>query len=321
MTAASLAIVCALALLLAISAEASNAGPLKGSWELVTDNAQFSPRDTAEDCVFDGRMWISNAYHAGNVLVRDLWNSADGKTWTKVLDDTPYDGYSEMVAYKGKMWAIKGSVWNSSDGVHWTQVLEETPFGARGYGECVVFEDKIWQLGSGEDVWWTTDGVRWTCATEHAAYGPRYGTAVTAFDGKLWLMGGAISKESTPPEKHYPGFATFNDAWCSADGAKWTCVRAHAPWKPRMWFVSKVYAGNMWILGGFSNRMSVNFDEAWYSADGRHWYQLVPERPTFSPRHEVSPYVFKGSLWVVAGNSWPLMNDAWRLTLPQGKEQ
>ena len=39
----------------------------------------------------------------------------------------------------------------------------------------------------------------------------------------------------------------------------------------------------------------------------------------FSPRHEVTSYVFGGSLWVVDGNMWPLMNDVWRLTLPEAK--
>jgi hypothetical protein len=55
---------------------------------------------------------------------------------------------------------------------------------------------------------------------------------------------------------------------------------------------------------------------------GRHGaavavWQEYRSDPMFSPRHEVSPYVYKGSLWVVAGNSWPLMNDVWRLTLPE----
>ena len=40
----------------------------------------------------------------------------------------------------------------------------------------------------------------------------------------------------------------------------------------------------------------------------------------FSPRHEVTPYVFQGSLWVVGGNMWPLMNDVWRLSQPAGQE-
>lgn len=68
--------------------------------------------------------------------------------------------------------------------------------------------------------------------------------------------------------------------------------------------------------GGFSNRESINFAEAWYTEDGMTWQECTSD-PIFSPRHEVTPYVFDGSLWVVAGNSWPLMNDVWRLTLSE----
>lgn len=295
--------------------EPRKTGSFMGAWELVTDSAEFSPRDTAEDIVFDGKMWVSNAYHVGNVLVRDLWNSRDGKTWTKVLDETPYDGYSELVVYKNMIWAIKGSVWSSSDGLHWTRVLEKTPFGVRGYGEAVVHEDRIWQLGSGADVWWTTDGVTWTCAVNEAPYGPRYGSAVASYSGKLWLMGGAVEKASDPPETHYSKFTTYNDVWCSADGANWTRALEHAPWEERMWFVAKVYADRLWVLGGFSNRKSLNFAEAWYSEDGATWRPFISE-PHWSARHEPTCYVFDNSLWVVAGNSWPLMNDVWKLTLP-----
>ena len=174
-----------------------------GPWRQVTAAAAFSPRDTSEGVVFRDRMWLSNAYHNGNVLVRDLWNSADGATWTKVLEPTPYDGYSEMVVYRDRLWAIKGSVWSSADGLTWEQVLEKTPFGVRGYGECVVFQDRIWHLGSGPGVYWTTDGVNWTCAVAEAPYGSRSAAAVGVFNDCLWVMGGWIGKPNDPPEKHY----------------------------------------------------------------------------------------------------------------------
>jgi len=35
-----------------------------------------------------------------------------------------------------------------------------------------------------------------------------------------------------------------------------------------MWFVAKAYAGKLWVIGGFSNRKSINFAEAWYTEDG-----------------------------------------------------
>ncbi|MBM4079446.1 MAG: hypothetical protein FJ278_07080, partial [Planctomycetes bacterium] len=144
--------------------------PKPPSWMRVAEKAAFSPRDTAEDMVFNGKMWISNGYVAGGKLVRDLWSSSDGVTWTLVSDNTPYDGYGEMVVYDGKIWAVKASVWNSSDGVNWKQVSEKTPFGARGYGELVVFRDRMWQLGSGKDVWHTADGVKWECANANAPF-------------------------------------------------------------------------------------------------------------------------------------------------------
>ena len=289
--------------------------PLSGSWVKLLDKAAFSPRDTAEDVIYDGQMWISNGYYHGGKLTRDLWRSKDGVTWTLVNPATPYDGYSEMTVYQDKMWAVKGSVWNSTDGVNWTRVLEKTPFGVRGYGELVVHQGRMWQLGSGADVWNTADGVNWTCVTKEAPYGSRYGSAVTVYKDKLWVMGGSISRPNNPPEKGYPKITTLNDVWCSADGANWQRVLEHAPWAQRMWFISKVYAGRMWIIGGFDNVHHLNFPDVWYTEDGVTWRELISETK-FSPRHEPTCYVYDNSLWVVAGNMWPVLNDVWRLTLP-----
>lgn len=287
----------------------------QGSWVKVTDEAAFSPRDTAEDVVYDGRMWLSNGYYHGGVLTRDLWSSTDGVRWTLINPDTPYDGYSEMVAYDGKMWAVKGSVWHSTDGVNWTLGAASTPFGSRGYGELVVHRGRMWQLGSGRDVWHSGDGVNWTLATDDALFGNRAASAVVVFADKLWLMGGRVSRVNTPPEKGYPEYTTFNDVWCSEDGASWTRVLEHAPWAPRMWFISKVYDGKMWIIGGYDNANYKNFSDVWYSTDGVTWEEFVSET-RFEDRHEPTCYVYDNSLWVVAGNTWPVVNDVWRLTLP-----
>jgi hypothetical protein len=292
---------------------ATAAEPNAGDWVRLTEHAAFSPRDTAEGVVFAGRMWLSNGYITGGTLVRDLWSSTDGVAWTLITTNTPYDGYAEMTVHAGKIWAVKQSVWNSTDGLNWQQVAEQTPFGARAYGELLVHDGKMWQLGSGEDVWHTTDGVRWACAAAHAAFGPRYAAAAVAFKGRLWVLGGAMEKTNSPPEKVYPKFTTFNDVWCSADGAVWSRVMEHAPWAQRMWFVPIVYADRLWILGGFDNVHRANFDEAWWTGDGVQW-QRLETKTKFSPRHEVTAYVHDHSLWVVAGNTWPLMNDVWKLS-------
>lgn len=288
--------------------------PVEGHWERVTEHAAFSPRDTSEDAIFDGKMWLSNAYHHGNVLVRDLWNSADGKTWTCVSESTPYDGYSELAVYEDKLWAVKGSVWNSADGLDWTQVSEATPFGVRGYGELVVHAGKMWQLASGPEVWSTTDGKTWDEVTKSAPYGNRNAAAVAVYKGKIWVMGGSLSTPSDPPEKHYPQITTCNDVWCSEDGAHWERVLESAPWRPRKWFIGREFAGRLWIIGGFDNRNSANLGDVWYTEDGRTWLEFKVDT-VFTPRHEPTVYVFDNSLWVVAGNCWPLVNDVWRLRL------
>ena len=240
--------------------------------------------------------------------------STDGVTWSLVNGETPYDGYSEFVVYRNKMWAVKGSVWTSTDGVEWTCVLEKTPFGAQGYGELVVHDDKMWQLGSGADVWHSTDGKTWVCTTSKAPYGARSAAAVAVFRGKLWVMGGKTNVRNAPPEKQYPDFTTHYDVWTSADGKDWERVLEHAPWSPRMWFVSEVYAGKLWIIGGFDNANGRNLGDVWCTEDGVTWHEFKAAA-SFAPRHEPTCYVHDGGLWVVAGNTWPVVNDVWRLTI------
>lgn len=50
------------------------------------------------------------------------------------------------------------------------------------------------------------------------------------------------------------------------------------------------------------------FNDIWYTEDGINWHEFVTETK-FSPRREPTVYIYKGSLWLVAGNSWPVLND------------
>jgi len=287
-------------------------------WVRVADHAAFSERDSADGAVFLGGIWISNAYRVEGA-VRDLWNSSDGVTWTKALDNTPYDPYAEMAVFQNKLWAVKGSVWNLTDGVKWTQVCNKTPFGPRGFGKLVVFQDKLWRLDFGYGIWCSCDGVNWTRVLAKAPYGQRTASAVTVYAGKLWLCGGSSTTRCSPLEEHYTNIATYNDVWCSSDGANWTRVIEHAPWLPRMWVLACEYAGKLWIIGGFSNRETKNFADCWTTTDGMKWEEFKFEA-MWSPRHQPTIYIFKDSLWLVGGDMWPPMmtNDVWKLTIPDG---
>ncbi|MFH1739425.1 MAG: putative Ig domain-containing protein, partial [bacterium] len=84
----------------------------------------------------------------------------------------------------------------------------------------------------------------------------------------------------------------------------------------RIWGNSAVYKNRLWVFGGFRSEPAWNnFNDVWYSSNGADWHELTTET-IWSPRHEVSAYVFNGRLWVVAGNSWPLTNDVWYLEIP-----
>jgi hypothetical protein len=126
-------------------------------------------------------------------------------------------------------------------------------------------------------------------------------------DDKLWVVGGGLGG--------YHPFRAYNDVWSSTDGKTWTQVTDEAPWPVRIWNTVITYRNRLWVLGGFRAEPTWNnFDDVWYSADGAEWHRLTTGT-IWSPRHEISVYAFDDKLWVIGGNAWPLMNDAWYLEI------
>ena len=312
---------CVIALILTAAAAAEEAtmkqpiqvGFGRGNWEMVIDQAAFSPRDCGASLVYDGKMWLSNGYYHGGILTRDLWHSTDGAEWMRVHEDTPYDGYSPLVVHDGKMWAVSRTIWTSTDGVEWIQVQEADPE-ARQVGVPVAFRGEIWTLGS--QIWKTFDGITWQCVNAETPWHGRSNFGYAVHDDKLWILAGAAVGKNDPPEKGYPDKTTKNDVWCSEDGITWVQTAEVAPWAPRMWSPAISYAGKLWVIGGYDNVNARNLGDVWYTEDGRTWHEFVSE-PAFKARHASSLYVYKGSLWMAAGNTWPVVNEVWRLTLPQ----
>jgi Big-like domain-containing protein len=304
-----------LALVIAFAVASATRAGSPGSWTIVTDHAAFSPRDSASAAVFLGRMWLTSGYPND---VADLWSSPDGISWTRVLETTPYPVYSSLIVYGGKLWAIGGSVWSSDDGVNWTEVLD---FDHRPFpwaSTAVVHDNRMWALGEGPGVWSSTDGVNWTCATASAPYGNRSFPAVASFNGKLWLMGGSTPAPgkgiSNPNGLGYPDIDMNNDVWCSTDGAAWTRTADHAAWNRRMWSSAQAYAGRLWIMGGYDNDAYTNLGDTWYTTDGIAWRQQSQSEVSWVPRHFPTTLVFNDSLWLIAGNAWPVQNDVWKLS-------
>ena len=217
----------------------------------------------------------------------------------------------------------QNDVWNSQDGRTWTRVTNDVPWGPRVLHHTVAFEDKIWVMGGQtlpqfapfkeefhDDVWNSSDGVRWDKVEPRGARwqhrGMIGGSAV--FKDRMWILGGGTYDTPNIPTREF-----YNDVWSSADGAEWERHVESAPWEPRQYHDVAVFDDRMWVMEGYAKG---NRKDVWYSADGVNWYEL-PDTP-WKPRHAASVFVYDGALWMVAGNN--MESDVWRLErAPRGE--
>jgi len=261
------------------------------TWRLDKPNTfldqSFDPRTDWEGrhyagyVVFQDRMWIVGGDPNQGHYQHDVWNSADGKAWTRVNKDrdVPWGPRAcpLVYAFKDRIWLMGGQtipqfapapeifyddIWNSADGIRWERVVPKgRSWSARGFiGGSVVFKDRMWILG-----------------------------------------GGTYDTPATPQRRFY------NDVWSSADGATWECHLEHASWAPRQMHEVAVFDDKLWVLEGWDGKQ--NRKDVWCSADGVHWREL-PDTP-WAPRHAASVFVYRDALWVVAGNN--MESDVWKL--------
>jgi len=287
------------------------------SWVRAAEANAWSPRDSAGELVFRDRMWLFGGYTPG--LVNDVWSSLDGVSWEQVGSIPCPSGINIPVAlvHDDRMWIASkdGRVFSSEDGADWSLVSERVPWGGRYAAGGVAFDGRMWAMGGcgdgglHNDIWSSADGVDWTLEVPEAPWSRRQlFSGLAVLDDRIWLIGGGVT--------NYHPFRAYRDVWNSPDGKTWNKVIDCAPWPARIWSSCAVYRDRLWLFSGFRAEPTWNnFDDVWYSSDGGHWNQLSSES-IWSERHEVSPYVFDGKLWVVGGNSWPLMNDAWYLEIP-----
>jgi hypothetical protein len=204
------------------------------TWDLVTNQAGWSPRLAAGAVAFKGRLWI--------------------------LGGT--ENY-----YFGDDKSLKNDVWSSPDGKTWTRVVEQAPWSPRAYHAAVVHGGKIWVLGGGNyvptyhaqnDVWSSADGVHWEQATEHAPWPPRLWFSAVDFRDRLWVLGGW----SNNPSKNW------GDVWHSKDGKTWTELRSNVVWKERHEHSAYVFQDKLWVAGGHAKPLN---SEVWSLDVPRDW--------------------------------------------------
>lgn len=286
------------------------------NWVREMEGAPWTARDSAGELVFENRLWLLGGYIPK--VIGDVWSSGDGRAWEKAGEVPDPSGVNIPVnfVHNGRMWVASndGRLYASRDGKTWELVNADPPWKGRYAAGGATFRDRMWVaggLGGGKlhnDVWSSADGIDWRLETAAAPWAPRQLFSLLAvFRDRLWVVGGGVTS--------YHPFQSFRDIWSSADGKNWRRETDEAPWPGRVWTSAIVYANRLWLLGGFrAEPVWNNFDDAWFTADGVSWQRLETE-DIWSPRHEFSAYVFRDRLWVVAGNSWPLQNDAWSLDI------
>jgi hypothetical protein len=189
------------------------------NWTLITDKAPWGPRALHYTVVFRGKLWVMGGQtvpgiaKADEIFYRDIWNSADGKTWQSIQPMEPCWSARGMiggnVVFKDRIWILGGGtydtpttpkrkffndVWSSADGVHWQRDLESAPWTPRQYHEVAVFDGRMWVLEgwnqtNRNDVWHSADGNHWT-ELPNTPWRPRHAASVFVHDNALWIVAG-----------------------------------------------------------------------------------------------------------------------------------
>lgn len=83
------------------------------TWNLVTANAPWAPRQYHDVIVYDSAMWVMDGYDAVNGNRNDVWYSYNGVDWHN-LKGTPWPPRhaSSLLNYDESIWLVAGNLWN-----------------------------------------------------------------------------------------------------------------------------------------------------------------------------------------------------------------
>ncbi|MDN3545735.1 MAG: hypothetical protein ACK4S6_08965 [Roseateles asaccharophilus] len=201
-------------------------------WEQATADAGFGPRYTPNAAViadeivlYAGQDWTPipwcndrpDCVARGN---RSVWKSADGKTWTEILAQVPWEGRALIhgsVVHQGQIYLIGGGlkvappneryqetfveytdIWSSPDGIRWTQRLPSGAFPGRSHFSvahtakgCFVSDGSVGtQAALSNDLFFAADCIRFERLPVPQELPVRHASSLVDFNGSLVLLGG-----------------------------------------------------------------------------------------------------------------------------------
>ncbi|MFL6548209.1 MAG: hypothetical protein ACJ8OJ_05905 [Povalibacter sp.] len=224
----------------------------------------------AQLLVFSNRLiLIGGLQYSAPKYLREIWQSEDGRNWSKLVDAVPFtpDAISQAIEFDGKLWVVGGTsadpyaseVWSSADAVNWTRVTDKPAFAPRAAVRLVVYNGKLCAVGGispsmdHSDVWESRDGITWNQVSASGLPARPFGPALSLND-KMCLYGS------------YTPFA-MHDVWCSTDGLVWEKKWDDVP----SGFLASLN-GSAYFFGTSAAQNS-STDLVWRSADGISWRQ------------------------------------------------
>jgi hypothetical protein len=248
-------------------------------WNSVVSKSIFSPRTNPPALVFKNKMWIIGGWALMGPL-NDVWFSLDGSKWKKVHLIAPFSpGDYKALVYDNKMWLLGGKkislnqanaeteVWSSTDGLRWVKVLAKTPFFMNEEHAALVYDNKMWVVGKGDDInykvstndsWYSTDGVKWTKVSSSEPFPADFRFTALVYNGAMWVIAGDMT----------------NDAWFSSDGMKWEKASTSSSFPVRFGQISLVYKNQMWVIGGETKLSFSKWQEGWTKTINDVWHSL-----------------------------------------------
>lgn len=195
------------------------------------------------------------------------------------------------------------SATESRNDYSWTRVTDHATF-PEGYNFPLFnFRKRLWAFHS-EGNWYSEDGKNWTKA-DLPALGLRTGyQQYIQFNDSIYALGAM--------EGNYLNLKLDSRISRTSDDLKrWEVIAEKSELPPRVFYGATVFAGKMWLFGGFDGTNYYN--DVWNSGDGIHW-RRVAEKSPWTARSNPTSVVFKNEIWLIGGGiiDGQISNDVWR---------
>lgn len=201
-------------------------------WIELNGNAPFGPRYTPNAAVLGNRIivyagqdwvpveWCNERPDCAARGNRSVWSSVDGKTWTEIQPQVPWEGRALVhgsVVHNGQIYLIGGGlkvappnerytetsaefldIWSSADGVSWTLRLPRFSFAARTHFSvletpvgCFVSDGSVGtQNNLSNDLFFAPDCLDFRPVAKPDDLGTRHASSVAWFNGSVVILGG-----------------------------------------------------------------------------------------------------------------------------------